>query len=258
MILKAAMARSTTSGKPLPCSTCSIKQLFHFSNEISTKKVRNRASKWSKCLLFVETSDSFVGRYCLSTVPEVYTSGIDFRSAPEKLLSNLLSIQPVKLKESPRPPLLWSSLIRQCSAESLTVNLKGCFPPTVSGRGIFLSVCSGLIYVMFLLKGFQRAWDIITLFYFPNLKKTWISTSWKLKYLISFEIIFNHIYGRNTELLSAHKLFTNSHFPFLLWSLFERENVRLYAVPGISLTSAPLMFYPSDATNPSQIKFSFH
>lgn len=132
------MARSTTSGTPLPCSNCSIKPLFHFSNEISTKKVRNRASKRSsKCLLFMEASDSFVGRYCLSTVPEVYTNGIDLRSAPENLLSNMLSIQPVKLKESPRPPLLWSSLIRQCSAESLTVNLKGCFSPTVSARGFF-------------------------------------------------------------------------------------------------------------------------
>lgn len=131
------MARSTPSGKPLPCSNCSIKQLFHFSNEISTKKVRNGASKYCKCLLFMEASYSFVGRYCLSTVPEVYTNGIDLRSAPENLLSNMLSIQPVKLKESLRPPLLWSSLIRQYSAESLTVNLKGCFSPTLSGRGIF-------------------------------------------------------------------------------------------------------------------------
>lgn len=107
---------------------------------------------------------------------------------------------------------------------------------------------------MFLLKEFQRAWDIIKLFYFPNIKKTWIAASWKRKYLISIEIIFNHTHGRNT----AHGLFTNSHFSFLLWSLFERENVRLCAVPGISLTSAPLMFYPPDATNPSHIKFSFH
>lgn len=172
MILTAAVARSTPSGTPLPCSNCSIKQHFHFSNDISTKKVRKGASKCSKCLLFVEASYSFVGRYCLSTVPEVCTNGIDLRSAPENLLSNMLSIQPVKLKESLRPPLLWSSLIRQYSAESLTVNLKGCFSPTVSGREIFLSVCSGLFFVMFLLRRFQRAWDIIKLFYLPDLKKT--------------------------------------------------------------------------------------
>lgn len=120
----------------------SLQQLFHktflsLRNEISTKKVRNGASKCSKCLLFVEASYSFVHRYCLSTVPEVYTNGIDCRSAPENLLSNMLSTQPVKLKESQRLPLLWSSLIRQYSAESLTINLKSCFSPTVSGRGIF-------------------------------------------------------------------------------------------------------------------------
>jgi hypothetical protein len=99
--------------------------------------VRNGASKCSKCLLFVEASYSFVHCYCLSKVPEVCTNGIDCRFAPENLLSNMLSIQPVKLKESLRPPLLYPSLIRQHSTESLTIILKGCFSPTVQGRRIF-------------------------------------------------------------------------------------------------------------------------
>lgn len=50
---------------------------------------------------------------------------------------NMLRIQAVKLKESPRLVLFWSFLIRQYSGETLTINLKSCFSPTVNGKGIF-------------------------------------------------------------------------------------------------------------------------
>lgn len=52
-----------------------------------------------------------------------------------ELLSNRLSIQAARLKESPRLALHWSILIRQYSSEILTINVKSCFPlPHMEGE----------------------------------------------------------------------------------------------------------------------------